>query len=156
VPHKPKPKPKPNFFLLLQWANLIGPSPQKKKKKKLKLWRLPPPQKIEDSMERRSASPLWPTCIGEKGRNFGQNIWVWGFIWLYNTNTIKSLILSRVHMVEYFELCFWGHKISQGISKNGMSKTQTLHYLTFFQNAPCHFPGPLPPPTIPDAITRTK
>jgi hypothetical protein len=38
-------------------------------KKKLELWRL---LKIEDSMERWSASPFGPTYIGEKGRTLGK------------------------------------------------------------------------------------
>ncbi len=40
-------------------------------KKKFKLWRLP---KIKDSMERWSASPFWPSYIGEKGRNLGKHM----------------------------------------------------------------------------------
>jgi hypothetical protein len=35
----------------------------------LKLWRLP---KIEDSMERWSVCPLWPTYLGEKGRTLSK------------------------------------------------------------------------------------
>jgi hypothetical protein len=38
-------------------------------KKKLKIWKL---TKIEDSMERWIA---FPGNIGEKGENFGQNVW---------------------------------------------------------------------------------
>jgi hypothetical protein len=51
---------KSNFFLLY----LIGSWP-----KKLKLSRLP---KIEDSIDRWSASRLWPNYIGEKGRTLGK------------------------------------------------------------------------------------
>jgi len=44
-------------------------------KKKLKLWRLP---KIKDSLERWSASPLWPIYIGEKGRTLGKTYGIKG------------------------------------------------------------------------------
>jgi len=56
---------KSNFFLL----NLIGPD-----KKKLKLRRL---TKIEDSMDRWSASPFGPPIYLRRGggEDFEQNIW---------------------------------------------------------------------------------
>lgn len=78
---------------------------------------------------------------------------------MYNTTTTKSLILGRVQcMVEYFELCFRTIKSHKAFQK--MGRPRHKHYITlrfFFQNAPCHFPLPLPaPPTIPHAITRKK
>jgi hypothetical protein len=52
-------------------------------KKRLKLWKLP---KIEDYMEKWSASRLWPRYISEKGRTLGKTYgikvrWYWEHPW---------------------------------------------------------------------------
>ncbi len=56
----PLPLTSPTFFYWI-WLALA--------KKKLKLWRF---TKIENSMDRWSASPLWPTDICEKGRTLSK------------------------------------------------------------------------------------
>jgi len=72
----------------------------KKKKnlnlKKKKLWKLP---KLENFMERWSASPFWPTYTGEKGRTLGKTYGInvrcywehpWGTHWELEWNMLRT------------------------------------------------------------------
>jgi hypothetical protein len=59
------------------------------------------------------------------GKTFGFG----GFIWLYDTNTTKSLISGHVRcMVEYFELCFQTIKSHKAFQR--MERPRHEHYIT--------------------------
>jgi hypothetical protein len=85
LPHKP------NFFFSSDEPIWLAHH-----QKKLKLRRLP---KIEESMERWSASPFWPNYIGEKGRTLGKTYEItarcywehhWGTHWEPPTHLCKT------------------------------------------------------------------